>query len=262
MNRKAGAKGRRAATPGTRSAARSIAPAREPERRRGEKTGWQAQKSAMTRESILDAAVECFVHNGYATTTTANIADSAGVSRGAMLHHFASKTELVQAAVEHLHHKLLDLYFSCIAEITHDLGVDERNRRGLLGYWKYLSSDLFITYHELCVAARNDPEMQRILEGSIRRFDLEVKDANEKLFPEWSGKGELFDFAMDITKFVMEGMATSQIVENRDKRIRRMIDYLGDRLEEIFHEGDADTAILRHASRPAPGARRRQGRRA
>ena len=39
---------------------------------------------------ILDAALDCFITIGYASTTTAKIADRARVSRGAMLHHFCS----------------------------------------------------------------------------------------------------------------------------------------------------------------------------
>ena len=63
----------------------------------GEDISWQAQKSAMTRDRILDAAINCFVELGYTNVTTAKVASSAGVSRGAMLHHFPSKTELIQA---------------------------------------------------------------------------------------------------------------------------------------------------------------------
>ena len=50
--------------------------------------GWQAQKSAATRNLIIEAAIKCFVELGYAQTTTTAIADKAGLSRGAMLHHF------------------------------------------------------------------------------------------------------------------------------------------------------------------------------
>ena len=45
--------------------------------------GWQAEKSALTRQAILEAAVRCFVEHGYANTTTAMISDEASVSRGA-----------------------------------------------------------------------------------------------------------------------------------------------------------------------------------
>ncbi|MCX2980132.1 TetR/AcrR family transcriptional regulator [Halieaceae bacterium IMCC14734] len=219
-----------------------------------DRTGWQAQKSAMTRDTILDAALDCFITIGYASTTTAKIADKAKVSRGAMLHHFPSKTELIQAAVEYLHGKLLYLYAKCIDEAiddeeAHSLPVDERNRRGLQGYWNYLSSDLFTAYHELCVAGRTDPELQYILEDSIARFDENVAQSSKRLFPEWAKRGELYELAMDISQFLMQGMAVSQIVSQKDARVSRMIDYLSDRLEEIFHAGDQDAAIHRHSSR-------------
>lgn len=213
-----------------------------------DKSGWQAKKSAMMRDNILDAAIECFINIGYASTTTARIAERAGVSRGAMLHHFPSKSELMRAAVEHLHGKLLALYTSHIEKIPMDLPVDERNRRGIQGYWDYLSSDLYTAYHELCVAGRTDPELQHILEDSIASFDQAIIDSNLRLFPEWSQRGDLYNLAMDITKFLMEGMAVSQIVSQREKRVSRMIDYLGARLEEIFHAVD-DTAIHRHSSK-------------
>lgn len=219
------------------------------ERKERDKSGWQAQKSAMMRDTILDAALDCFISIGYASTTTAKIAEKAKVSRGAMLHHFPSKTELIQAAVEYLHGKLVDLYSTNVDQLTHDLPVDERNRLGLRGYWKYLSSDLFTAYHELCVAGRTDPELQHILEDSIARFDAKMLESNKQLFPEWSSRGEIYDLAMDITKFLMEGMAVSQIVSQKEKRVSRMIDYLGDRLEEIFHTADDGGAIHRHSNR-------------
>ncbi len=215
---------------------------------RGE-TGWQAQKSAMTRDAILDAAIDCFLELGYANTTTARVAERSGVSRGAMLHHFPSKNGLIQAAVEHLHHKLVDLYTGNVREIPDDLSVDERNRRGLQAYWKYVSSELFTAYHELSVAGRTDPELHSILEQSAVKFAGATRKANEQLFPEWSQRGELYELAMDISKFLMEGMALTQIVRHRDQRINRLLDYLGDRLEEIFHAGTDDAAINRHANK-------------
>jgi hypothetical protein len=40
--------------------------------------GWQAEKSALTRQAILEAAVRCFVQHGYTNTTTAMIAEEGG----------------------------------------------------------------------------------------------------------------------------------------------------------------------------------------
>src|SRR5580765_2376049 len=62
----------------------------------------QAERSAATRARLLDATIECVLDLGYARTTTIEIARRAGLSRGAQLHHFPTKIELVTAAIEHL----------------------------------------------------------------------------------------------------------------------------------------------------------------
>src|ERR1700683_3235916 len=62
----------------------------------------QAQRTAAMRPRLLDATIECLVTYGYAGTTTPRVAELAGVTRGAQIHHFKSKEDLVVAAVEHL----------------------------------------------------------------------------------------------------------------------------------------------------------------
>src|SRR3954466_2105232 len=75
----------------------------------------QAERSAATREALLDATLACLVEDGYANTTTARVAERAGVSRGAHPPHFPTRATLaahlhpsqtratlVAAAAEHL----------------------------------------------------------------------------------------------------------------------------------------------------------------
>jgi AcrR family transcriptional regulator len=208
---------------------------------------WQAQKSAMTRDRILDAAINCFVELGYTNVTTAKVASSAGVSRGAMLHHFPSKTELIQAAVEYLHDKLLKDYTDRVASIPAALKGKKRRRAGVDAYWDHLTGDLFTVYHELCVASRTDPELQSILENSQLLFEEHVRESNTDMFEEWKDRGDRFLLAMDVTKFMMEGMAAGQLMTNRDARVKRLLGYLADRLEEIFEEEEG-SAIGRHSA--------------
>lgn len=209
---------------------------------------WQAQKSAMTRDRILDAAINCFVTLGYTNVTTAKVASAAGVSRGAMLHHFPSKTELIQAAVEYLHQKLLEDYTARVKNIPTRLKGKKRRRAGIEAYWQHLRGDLFTAYHELCVAGRTDAELKDIMERSSVQFDKHVQECNSELFSEWQDRGDRFLLAMDVTKFMMEGMAVGQLVVNRQARVNRLMDYLADRLEEIFEEGESG-AIGRHSSK-------------
>ena len=51
----------------------------------------EKQKSEETRNRILEAAEECFTRYGYDSTGVAEICNTAGVSKGALYHHFPSK---------------------------------------------------------------------------------------------------------------------------------------------------------------------------
>jgi AcrR family transcriptional regulator len=57
------------------------------------------EQRVATRGRILDAAVASLVENGVAATTTLEVQQRAGMSRGALLHHFATREELFGAAI-------------------------------------------------------------------------------------------------------------------------------------------------------------------
>jgi AcrR family transcriptional regulator len=60
----------------------------------------RAQQAGATRRAILDAAVELFVAQGYATTTVAAVARAAGVSIQTVYNGFATKPTLLKAAYD------------------------------------------------------------------------------------------------------------------------------------------------------------------
>src|SRR5579863_6792507 len=62
----------------------------------------QDARSNETQLRLLDATIACLHERGYANTTTTEIANRAGVSRGAQLHHFPHKNDLVVRALDHL----------------------------------------------------------------------------------------------------------------------------------------------------------------
>ena len=90
-----------------------------------------------------------------------------------------------------------------------------------------------------------------MLSSSIGSFEEHVVKSNMELFKEWHDHGDKFYLAMDLAKCLMEGMAMGHLGADREGRITRLLDYLADRLEEIFQEGDDiqdnESAIDRHS---------------
>ena len=60
----------------------------------------QAERAAETREALIDAARPLFASHGFADVALETIVRAAGVTRGALYHHFADKTELFAAVFE------------------------------------------------------------------------------------------------------------------------------------------------------------------
>jgi AcrR family transcriptional regulator len=196
----------------------------------GEPSGWQAQKSASTRLQIVEAALRCFVELGYSGTTTTVIANKAGLSRGAMLHHFPSKIDIVRAAVEHLHAKRLKAFRKSIDRLP---GDESRPRRALEAYWEHVKHPMYVAFLELWVAARTDPELAAILAPAQDSFEREWYSTAVDLFPEWKESGENFDLALDLVHYVMDGMAVSFLTHEHGDEDKRLLNYLEGQLRAL-----------------------------
>lgn len=68
----------------------------------------KAEQSDATRSALLRVARELFTQNGYAATSTTEIADRAGLTRGALYHHFAAKEDLFRAVFEEIEAEVAD----------------------------------------------------------------------------------------------------------------------------------------------------------
>lgn len=63
--------------------------------------GPHAERTAAMRKRLIEAAIDCLDRLGYGSTTLQVVTDVAGVSRGAVLHHFPNKVDLMIAVAEH-----------------------------------------------------------------------------------------------------------------------------------------------------------------
>ncbi|MDM7487214.1 TetR/AcrR family transcriptional regulator [Rhodococcus sp. CSLK01-03] len=170
----------------------------------------QAERTAVTRAKLLDAAVDSLVELGYARTTTQVIAKRAGVSRGAQLHHFPTKESLVVAAVEHL----VDKRLTEILEASPDL------ERGLDVLTDAFCGPLFHAALELWVAARTDPALHEAVIPLERKVSDALRVGCLEIMGDRMGPDEI-DLSIELAR----GLAVAALMRTpeSDREIRERL---------------------------------------
>lgn len=133
----------------------------------------QQERRADTRARLLAATLDCLVGHGYAGTTTQRVQDRAGLSRGALLHHFATKDDLLVAAVSEVADRQ-------VARLRAQAGAGTDPVELLRGV---MSGPLFLAGLELWQAARTEPVLRAALLPAERRVGAAVRDVLTDLFP-------------------------------------------------------------------------------
>jgi AcrR family transcriptional regulator len=141
----------------------------------------QQQRRTETRRRILDATVLCLQEYGYAGTTTVRVVELAGVTRGALAHHFASKADMVAGAVSHI---AASRTADAIPKLELAQRSDDPIDAGLDMLWAVHQGAVFVAVVELWVAARTDPELQRRVAVLEKTTSSMIVDFAKLLFGE------------------------------------------------------------------------------
>lgn len=179
------------------------------------------QRAVATRQRLLDAAIDCLVDRGYAGTTTTVVCQRAGLSRGAQLHHFPTREELVVSAIGHLaRRRFADLAEQADAVAT----ADDPVGAGVRLLWSLFSGPLFFAATELWLAARTDPGLHASLYPAERELGRDVHRLCRTVLPEHVTAAPWFDRALDTTAYLMRGLALSRVLKDDPAEVGRVLD--------------------------------------
>ncbi len=177
----------------------------------------QDERTAETRVRVLDAVLACLVERGYAGTTTTAVAERAGVSRGAQLHHFRTRAALVAAAVEHLYAGLTADYEKAFANLAP--GAD-RVSTAIDLLWDTFLDPRLAAVLELFVAGRTDDELREQLAKVAARHRARVAELARTSFPVAPPREQEFDGLLTLVLDALQGMAVAQLVEPDEESAR------------------------------------------
>lgn len=193
----------------------------------------ETPKSRRTRARILDAAMRLFADLGYQAATNALIAQEAGLTRGAMLYHFPTREELVEAAIAYIELERARLFEEAA---VHPPGTDAAEH-AIDAYWALLKATPFVAFAELEAAARTDPMLRERLAGAQSAFDhAQVGERFGALAQ--AGEDPRFQTARDLGRFLLEGLAKGSMTYDEEARRRRLLDVVKRAVRMLNRKGD------------------------
>jgi AcrR family transcriptional regulator len=171
----------------------------------------QAERRANTQARLLEAAIDCVYELGYVRSSTTEIARRAGVSRGAQLHHFPTKAELVGAALDYSLRRRLDEYRRLVEQVPPG---QARVAASIDALWESFQTKDCVAWIEVAVAARANPELQPFAESVSEQHRQSVEELFRTLFPAPPGQ-EDSPFYLGACKFlvaILDGLIVHRMI--------------------------------------------------
>lgn len=175
--------------------------------------GRRDEQREATRAGIVDAAVESLVEVGVAATTTVAVQRRAGVSRGALLHHFPTREELFGAAIGLL---VARNEQAVRRELAAKAAEDDPLLRSLRVLRAVMRGPSFAAEMELWAVARTNPHLRDALrraEGAARRDLYRVVD--EVMGPGLTASAA-YPMVAELTVQLLRGMAISDVLSREE----------------------------------------------
>lgn len=161
----------------------------------------------------MAATIRALRDDGYRPTTTRRVADYAGVSLGAVAHHFPTRAGLITAALKAVSARLVD---DIVAQ-TGALRADDPDRAGAVLdiMWHSFTGESFLVWLRVWLAADDDPELR----AAVIEVDRELADNLARLLPPLAPDGmSRADWMrrVNVALDAMRGLCLLQYYQPRD----------------------------------------------
>jgi AcrR family transcriptional regulator len=185
----------------------------------GRKRRTQAERTQETRARILDAAVEVLRKKGYAHFRTADVAKAAGVSRGAQLHHFATKEKLVYATMEHVFNNVLDKSRARAAALKER---DDALEAAVADARDFFFSTAFFISLDIATSINKKPFRNRLM-AMVRDARLPAERAWRQALMARGVSERVADDVLWLTFGLVRGLAVRMLWQNEPDRFDRLL---------------------------------------
>lgn len=201
----------------------------------------QAERTASTQEALIDAAIRLLHRNGYSGASTELIAEEAGLTRGALHHHFKTRADLMAAVIRTVYEREQHAYQHIAAETGR--GARLSDWPDML--WQVLSKPSGLAVLEILQASRSDPDLAALvapMQAAVERMSLAAIDRE-------FGSANAAEMLPGIRLLVwtVRGLSIAQVLTPDPAELKRSIDYL-----RLLIEGAVRAGVIDPRGRPRP----------
>ncbi len=195
---------------------------------------WQARKSGEMRIRILESTIDCLVENGYARLSINNISQRAGISRGAMHHHFSNRMMVVAAVIEYTFYQRMERFLADFFRTAKPSGKLGFVKTASDLHWRSMQTREYAAYLELAIAARTDDELNSFFHPAARKFDMIWTREMINSFPQWKEHWDALQVASDFAVAAHLGLLLHKPVFGAGKRSNAVRDLITQTIMQIY----------------------------
>lgn len=165
----------------------------------------QEERSTKTTAKIMAAARDCIFERGYAGATMSAIARRAGVTRGALQHHFGSRLELFKA--------LIDYFFASLPDLKSPSSGQravEDVRDFVLASFQVYGTRIGLAILDIRIGSRGEPRLHAELEKKFRATDPVRENVWRELFERSGLSTAQAETLREVTYAILRGLAVRQ----------------------------------------------------
>lgn len=201
----------------------------------------QAERTAETRDALIDAAIGLLHRKGYGGATTELIAEAAGMTRGALHHHFKTRADLMAEVIRSVYEREQHAY----QEIAAGTGRGAQLSDWPDMLWAVLSKPSGLAVLEILQASRSDPDLAaRVapMQAAVERMSLAAIDA------QFGGEDAATMLpGIRLLVWAVRGLAIAQMLAPDPAEIRRSVDFL-----RLLIDGAVHAGVIDRRGRPRP----------
>lgn len=179
-------------------------------------------RSAAMTSLLLETALDCLYTLGYHRTTMSAIESRAGVSRGAFIHHFKTKDNLIAAAIEHL----LKTETEEIRNRARMVSSERETLDEFIDYlWDTFNGPFFMIALEFITVARTEEKFREKIIPLINEFHLSLNEIWREFFHDSDASDTRVEDYLNLTLVVIRGLAFQTITKEDPDYYKRHVSF-------------------------------------